>query len=1771
MKKIILRGIKREELPVVEAIATGPLPLQLKSSYLLSSSRSIGELHEVEFEKDDLLEFIFDDGTAWMGGTAALYDIYPESAARKRSVGDTFELPLHLSTNSTQRGWIGDVALKILNVFSPQAVTVKVKEIAANLEKKLLQGQSGLYKISAGFQLEKATIKTGIAPNLLFIHGTNSSTVGSFAELLESATWKGMQQQYGQNIFGLQHETMTKSPLHNVLELMMELPDQADLHLVTHSRGGLVGDALCRFCNGNIGFTDEEIAYLQKTGRTADIQHIRQLQQLIVKKKITVSKYVRVACPAAGTTILSKRLDHFLNISFNLIGLLGPLGTLVAIECKTLIAGAVQTKNDPNELPGLEAMNPDSAFLKVLNNPGTSINSPLTVISGNSGMRFNVKALLIIASKLFYLRDNDLVVDTRSMYGGSRRINATRFFFDEGPDVDHVHYFKNKLTQDALLLALQTAGNNIPGFTELVQSNESTLERNALLGLDGGGVYQDSVTGKRPILILLPGIMGSNLKKAGNVVWINYFRFLVGELSRLDINAQEVTASSLIKTSYKKIVGHFNDAYDVVTFSFDWRLPLEEAAALLNERIEKYLTYDQPIKIVGHSMGGVVSRDFILQHPQTWKKLNASPGFKMILLGAPLGGSYRIPYVLAGKDPIINKLSKVDLKHTKKELLDIFRQYPGLLGLLPMAETPVDFSSLPVWQKMKSSSLFDWNVPEQADLDFFKQYRGKVNEGMKAIDFSNIIYVAGKDAETICGYEINPDLPDEQLVFLSTTEGDQSVTWDSGIPTQLLGTDRLYYTNVTHGALANEPDIFNGIAELLSLGRTNLLSKVRPATRAEKIVFRTTEPDSFDVDAESLEATLLGLPETKAKPELPAKLPVKVSISHGDLLYSSYPLLVGHFKNDGILSAEAVINRYMEGALAERHRLGMYPGAVGTNEILKGKENDFKGTIIVGLGEPGALTAYQLVQTIEQGIMRYMLEMKNDTIAIAGPAKETGISTLLIGAGYGGLSVESSMRAIIQGVENANAKIGAMGLDKLKPIDIIEFVELYEDRCLQSLYTLTRFVNEESSSVNIRLPQQKIRKLFGSRLRLPLETSSDWWKRISVTVIEDEQPGSREPFRSLRFSSSTGSAREEQRDLFTTPAIIDQLVQEMSTDNRWSAAQAKTVFELLVPNDFKEAVKKQSNTLWILDKTTAAYPWELLQDTSNGGKPLCYNAGMIRQLYTQDYRVNINLVGNNKALIIGDPNLEDYPGAGQLPGAVKEANLVERLLGEQGFDTANKCINKKAPAIIQALFRDDYKIMHLAGHGIFNPDPALPSGMLIGNNVFLSTREICQMSTVPELVFVNCCFLGKMDNASEKHYRDRFRLAANLGTQLIENGVRIVIAAGWAVDDEAALHFTEQFYSRMLSGSNFGQAIQSARQSTYNNYPGTNTWGAYQCYGDPFYMLRQPSRQSTAKAYHYLMPQEALIDLDNLLNKTDVRGYTIASLAEELDAISKAVEGQGIVHAGVYEKQAMAYAECNQYDKAIGKFEQLLGMEQASFSVYALERYCNARIKVAVNECKTASNKEKQIALVDQVIDDLQLLLKLSPTAERYSLIGKAWKNRMLISATQAEKVNALEQAAHNFYQAAHMESNNYKAYALTNWLQIEYILVELKKRKWGTVTTAGYKLPALRTVRELLMSLLLKPVESSGNMDFWETIDRLNASLCLWLLPGKQPAGIEEATLLENYARVWNLAGSQNKKMTQQAHFDFLSALFALPGNKEKVLKLFSDISGQLREALRT
>ena len=86
----------------------------------------------------------------------------------------------------------------------------------------------------------------------------------------------------------------------------------------------------------------------------------------------------------------------------------------------------------------------------------------------------------------------------------------------------------------------------------------------------------------------------------------------------------------------------------------------------------------------------------------------------------------------------------------------------------------------------------------------------------------------------------------------------------------------------------------------------------------------------------------------------------------------------------------------------------------------------------------------------------------------------------------------------------------------------------------------------------------------------------------------------------------------------------------------------------------------------------------------------------------------------------------------------------------------------KARSVINALMQQDWRIVHIAAHGeppeLLGPKPVKPGdppqrignprGVVLSNEVYLSPREINSMRTIPELVFVNCCYLAAAISSS---------------------------------------------------------------------------------------------------------------------------------------------------------------------------------------------------------------------------------------------------------------------------------------------------------------------------------------------------------------------------------------------------------------------------------------
>lgn len=340
--------------------------------------------------------------------------------------------------------------------------------------------------------------------------------------------------------------------------------------------------------------------------------------------------------------------------------------------------------------------------------------------------------------------------------------------------------------------------------------------------------------------------------------------------------------------------------------------------------------------------------------------------------------------------------------------------------------------------------------------------------------------------------------------------------------------------------------------------------------------------------------------------------------------------------------------------------------------------------------------------------------------------------------------------------------------------------------------------------------------------------ASKEWARLEIT----------EASTGLSFIFSTDKTRSQETLATGQLSLADDFIRSACVDTDPNANAAKTLFELLLPLSLKEGSLLQGNIVLIVDQQSARYPWELLENRWGiDSRPLSVEAGMIRQIKSHKTLTRSTSSYHNTALVIGNPDVSPSPDFVSLPGASEEARSVAHALANAGYQVTD-CIDEQARTILQALHREKWRILHLAGQGVREYQSVTMSvarsGMVIGHDIILTPGDINQMRWMPELVFINCCHLGHIDGHGKT---EPGALAANLSEQFINMGVKAVIAAGWAVDDLASKAFAESFYRRMLVGELFGEAVRAAREEIYLRYPDVNTWGAYQCYGEPDYRL----------------------------------------------------------------------------------------------------------------------------------------------------------------------------------------------------------------------------------------------------------------------------------------------------------------------------------------------
>ena len=796
------------------------------------------------------------------------------------------------------------------------------------------------------------------------------------------------------------------------------------------------------------------------------------------------------------------------------------------------------------------------------------------------------------------------------------------------------------------------------------------------------------------------------------------------------------------------------------------------------------------------------------------------------------------------------------------------------------------------------------------------------------------------------------------------------------------------------------------------------------------------------------------------EPRLP---PLIVGVRHGSLEHAPYRLLLGHFQGLPLTSAEARLNERSDGRLERLLLMNLYPQRLGEMAVLEPvDEAPPQGAVIMGLGPTGELTAAQLRGVITRALLRVALNVLDRRLAeepgTAPPFDASplplGVSAVLIGSSTGGgLTVEGSVRALIDGVLVANAGLGRLkvGLrDGQHPAtdvvryDVLEMIERYEDRVdlvvgvLAGLQHLDARVPDRGRRQPVQYNLKPESGEGRSTANPPIDAAGDVWRRVDIRATEGEGDTTVR----LEFTSIGRLARAERVLGDVERAIVDQLVATAINDPG-DEAVGGALFELVIPQELKGDLGSGENLQLLVGPQEADLPWELLRPRPEDYEqqvPLALRVGLLRQFRESDeLRFGSRRASANNVLVIGNPPSGALPS---LAGAAAEAREVANQFSpEPDSDLAKDRSDERwnvrsiiwpgaggerpggadAPPrptdALYALLNGEWRVIHIAAHGQFS-DEAATTGVVLGS-LHLTANVFSKLAVVPDLVMLNACHLGRVSDG-EPRLTGANKAAASVARALVQLGVRAVVVAGWAVDDRAAEQFATQLYGDLLAGADFGNAVSRARFAAWTTAKRSLTWGAYQCYGDPGFRLSpRASRQSngrpntTGDLRRRVQQLRARASDQGRSSGTDPR-HTLARLRTDLAELE--VCAAELDAWEVSAELAGAWAELLDFERAIDLYAEALARGGSAVRLEAIEQLGNLQIREAIRRHR-AGRSEGVADLVAAAKTWLTRAATIAESGERLALLG-SYHKKCATMTSGGERLQHLDEARAYYVRA---------------------------------------------------------------------------------------------------------------------------------------------------------
>ncbi|CAH3182452.1 unnamed protein product [Porites evermanni] len=309
--------------------------------------------------------------------------------------------------------------------------------------------------------------------------------------------------------------------------------------------------------------------------------------------------------------------------------------------------------------------------------------------------------------------------------------------------------------------------------------------------------------------------------------------------------------------------------------------------------------------------------------------------------------------------------------------------------------------------------------------------------------------------------------------------------------------------------------------------------------------------------------------------------------------------------------------------------------------------------------------------------------------------------------------------------------------------------------------------------------------------------------------------------------SSPLSCKQSQSDSFESLRLIEEEEDENHDSKPLTLAVGYTMIVAPVADLLQE-----SEIIIIPDNLLYPIPFAALKD---GNRKYLSDTFRIRivpslttlkliQLSPADYH------SKTGALIVGEPDVSDvyYQGKSRqlppLPWARKEAEMIGRLLGVQpllGKDATKQAVLERIHSV---------SLIHVAAHGDDERgeialSPVSSCETPHEEDYLLTMAEISQVRLTAKLVVLSCCHSARGQIRAEG--------IVGIARAFLASGARAVLAALWAVDDEATEWFMNCFYEHLVRGESASESLHQAMKSMRETrFSDVEQWAPFMLIGD---------------------------------------------------------------------------------------------------------------------------------------------------------------------------------------------------------------------------------------------------------------------------------------------------------------------------------------------------